>query len=105
MPSYHLVLSWATRTTLRVPGVSFSLGWEGPGPDSVVSPSYLRDPSVFPGSPVLFSLTLPYLQIAVGNMIYSLVTDGGDASHPCFPYRTPLLSAALSLGFRFCFPR
>lgn len=50
-------------------------------------------------------LDLPLPANCCWNMIYSLVTDGGDASHPCFPYRILLPSAALSLGFRFCFPR
>lgn len=62
-------------TAFRVPGVCPSPDCKGPGPGGVRSPSYLRGSS---GSPVLFSLTFPCLQIAAGNMIYSPATDSGD---------------------------
>lgn len=50
----------------------------GFGPDGMRVSFYLRDPSASPGFPVLVFLTFLRLQIAVGNMIYSPATDGGD---------------------------
>ena len=79
-PPPHLVLSWATIVVCRVSAVSPSLGLEGPSPGGVMSPSYLRDPSVFAGSPVL----LPYPVLTSANCCWqhdlsSCHTDGADA--------------------------
>lgn len=103
-PSHHLILSWVTKAAFRVPGVSPSLGWVGPGLGDVMSPSYRRDPSVFPGFPVLFSLTffLP-AKYCWQHDLFCFHRQWRCLT-PCFLHRIPLWSAALSLGFRFCFP-
>ena len=73
--SHHLFLSQVNTAAFRVLGVTPF--WVGGLAQVVMSPSYLRDLSVFLG-PLLFSLTFLYLQIAVGNVIYFPATDGRD---------------------------